>query len=84
MKDPVCHLQLQDKGIGLGGSEPANPTTVSDYGEFEPPPALKRYLVCLWTQSVNQLQRAYLDRVLPDGCLDIVFVNDDPPIVVGP
>jgi AraC-like DNA-binding protein len=84
VKDPVCRLQLQDKGIGLGGSEPANPTAVSDYREFEPPPALKRYLVCLWTQSVSQLQGAYLDRVLPDGCLDIVFVNDDPPTVVGP
>jgi hypothetical protein len=23
-------------------------------------------------------------RVLPDGCIDIVFINDEPPIVVGP
>lgn len=28
--------------------------------------------------------REYAHRVLPDACVDIVFVNDDPPVVVGP
>lgn len=66
-----------------GAGETAG-TTVSVYREFEPPPTLKTHLVCFWTQSINRLQGAYLHRVLPDGCLDIVFVNDGPPSVVGP
>lgn len=25
-----------------------------------------------------------MHRVLPDGCVDVVFINNEPPVVVGP
>ncbi|MBV9265135.1 MAG: helix-turn-helix transcriptional regulator [Acidobacteriaceae bacterium] len=40
--------------------------------------------MCLWTQSVARFGTSYAHRVLPDGCIDVVFMNDEPPVVVGP
>ncbi len=57
---------------------------LSDYREFPPPLALKDHLLCLWTQSIAGAPREHAHRVLPDACIDIVFVNHDAPIVVGP
>jgi AraC-like DNA-binding protein len=57
---------------------------VSEYREFPPPAPLASHLLCLWTQSVAGSGSPYAHRVLPDGCVDIVFINDEPPVVVGP
>jgi AraC-like DNA-binding protein len=59
-------------------------TAFSDYREFRPPAALARYLVCLWTQTVSNSLGEYAQRVLPDTCIDIVLINDEPPLVIGP
>jgi AraC-like DNA-binding protein len=40
--------------------------------------------LCLWTQSITGCHNEYAHRVLPDGCIDIVFINDEAPSVVGP
>src|SRR5262245_13173664 len=56
----------------------------SDYREYAPPPLLAHHLVCFWTQSITGYRSEYMQRVLPDGCIDIVFINDEAPIVVGP
>jgi AraC-like DNA-binding protein len=58
-------------------------TALSDYREFPVPTRLADYFLCLWTQAIVG-SREYAHRVLPDACVDIVFVNDDPPVVVGP
>jgi AraC-like DNA-binding protein len=57
---------------------------ISDYREFWPPPFLKEHLLCSWTQRIAGSQGSYLHRVLPDACVDIVFINGDAPVVVGP
>jgi AraC-like DNA-binding protein len=57
---------------------------VSDYREFPAPPPLAGHLFCLWTQSISETPCSYAQRVLPDGCIDIVLINDDSPMVVGP
>jgi hypothetical protein len=57
---------------------------VSDYREFPPPLALAGHLLCLWEQTVAGLENQYAQLVLPDGCIDIVAINDEPPGVVGP
>jgi AraC-like DNA-binding protein len=57
---------------------------VSDYREFPPPSPLAGHLLCLWTQTVTGTRDVFVHRVLPDACLDIVFINDEPPVVVGP
>jgi AraC-like DNA-binding protein len=56
----------------------------SDYREFPSPSQLAAHFLCLWTQTIVGLQGEYHHWVLPDACIDIVFINDDPPMVVGP
>jgi AraC-like DNA-binding protein len=56
---------------------------LSDYREFPVPAHLADYFLCFWTQVIVG-SREYAHRVLPDACVDIVFINDDPPVVVGP
>jgi AraC-like DNA-binding protein len=57
---------------------------VSEYREHAPPPALATHLLCTWTQAISDARMAYPHRVLPDGCVDIVWVNDTAPVVAGP
>ena len=57
---------------------------VSDYREFPSPAPLAGHLLCFWTQTISGTRDVFLHRVLPDACLDIVFINDEPPVVVGP
>jgi AraC-like DNA-binding protein len=56
----------------------------SDYHEFPVSPQLATHFLCLWTQSIVGPRGQYGHWVLPDACVDIVFINDDPPLVVGP
>jgi AraC-like DNA-binding protein len=57
---------------------------VSDYREFSAPLPLTEYLVCLWTQTIASSSSPFAQRVLPDGCVDIVNINDETPMVIGP
>jgi AraC-like DNA-binding protein len=54
------------------------------YREYPPPAALADHLVCIWTQVVPHGGEPLSQRVLPDGCLDIVLVNGETPLVAGP
>lgn len=56
----------------------------SEYREYAPPPSLADHFLCFWTQSITGYQSEYAHRVLPDGCIDIVFINHYAPMVVGP
>src|SRR6266446_5712816 len=59
-------------------------TPVSAYRELAPPPSLVTHLVCTWTASISDGSMDYVHRVLPDGCVDIVWGNDTAPVVAGP
>ena len=56
----------------------------SDYREYAPPRSLTDHFLCLWTQSITGCHGEYAQRVFPDGCIDMVFINDEAPVVVGP
>lgn len=58
-------------------------TSLSDYREFPVPTQLADFFLCFWKQVIVG-SRMYAHRVLPDACVDIVLINDDPPVVVGP
>lgn len=58
-------------------------TVLSDYREFPVLVHLADYFLCFWKQVIVGSPE-YAHRVLPDACVDIVLVNDDPPVVVGP
>src|SRR5262245_10117735 len=55
----------------------------SHYREVPAPPNLADYFLCFWTQVIVG-SGEYSHHVLPDACVDIVFIDDDPPVVVGP
>ena len=52
------------------------------YREFAPPPHLGTQIVCFWRHEATTLPTTA--RVIPDGCVDIVWVNDQAPHVAGP
>ncbi|WP_254053256.1 DUF6597 domain-containing transcriptional factor [Singulisphaera sp. GP187] len=56
----------------------------SEYQEFAPAAPLARFVVCTWTQQTGEGSQAYPQRVLPDGCTDVIWTEEEPPLVVGP
>src|SRR5205823_10139848 len=56
----------------------------SDYRELPPPAALAEYLVCTWTQTTGADAAGTRPRIVPDGCIDVVWIGDAAPRVVGP
>jgi AraC-like DNA-binding protein len=63
---------------GQSTREPPRPT----YHEFAPPSHLCQQIVCFWRHGATSLPTTA--RVIPDGCVDIVWVNDQAPHVAGP
>ena len=64
--------------------DPQPPRNLSEYTEFPAPAPLADRFLCLWTQTIIGSQGDYPQRVLPDACIDIVLINDEKPVVVGP
>jgi hypothetical protein len=59
--------------------------TSSRYQEFLPPPSLSSRLVCTWIQNIDGIEDEYHHHpVLPDGCVDIVWIGRAAPVVAGP
>jgi AraC-like DNA-binding protein len=58
-----------------------HPST-SDYREFLPAPELREHFLCFWSQSVRS--QPCRNLVLPDACIDVVLIDDAPPVVAGP
>ena len=52
------------------------------YREFAPPRHLRKHVVCFWRHGANSMPTTV--RVIPDGCVDVVWVNDQAPHVAGP
>src|SRR5687767_3115736 len=44
-----------------------------DYRELRPSPPLDRYVRCYWTLIAPADERAPAQRVLPDGCVEVVI-----------
>jgi len=59
----------------------------SSYREYAPAPALRPYVSCFWSWVLSDPPCGYAHRVLPDGCIDIIFEIADgggwPARVVG-
>ncbi|WP_028549035.1 AraC family transcriptional regulator [Paenibacillus sp. UNC451MF] len=67
-------LQSLFRPIQANGRRPSNP-----YREWLPAPILQPYVSCYWasepdsTDTVSELNPQSIDRVIPDGCTDILF-----------
>ena len=53
------------------------------YKEWAPAPALARHVACTWAGRMGPAGETYVRRVLPDGCVDIVW-DGDRLVVAGP
>jgi AraC-like DNA-binding protein len=53
------------------------------YREWTAPPDLARHVVCTWAGRFGDAGERYVDRVLPDGCIDVVWTEGHL-IVAGP
>jgi AraC-like DNA-binding protein len=54
---------------------------LSDYRELPPRPSLAGALDCIWTQQVGAPRR---QRILPDGCVDLIWRAGRDLVVAGP
>ena len=63
--------------------DPHRHVSSSQYRESPVPISLANHFLCFWEQVIVGSGN-YDHRVLPDACVDIVFINDAPPVVVGP
>jgi hypothetical protein len=57
---------------------------VSDYREFPAPSLARRSSALLVGTKIMGTRDVFVHRVLQDACLDIVFINDEALVVVGP
>lgn len=51
------------------------------YREHAPPPALAPVVACLWEHEPGA---AHVQRVIPDGCVDLIWLADREFVVAGP
>jgi len=56
----------------------------SRYREFRPAAGLDRWVGRFWSQTILPGAETFFQRVLPDGCVDIVWIDSGPARVVGP
>jgi AraC-like DNA-binding protein len=54
------------------------------YRELPPPPELAATLLRLWIETTSDRPDAPPLRVVPDGCIDVVWVAGAPAVVAGP
>ncbi len=63
---------------------PEAPNRLPRYTELAPSPSLAPWVECYWSIRAADAP-AVLNRVVPDGCSDLIIgvANDPPPVVVG-
>jgi AraC-like DNA-binding protein len=57
-------------------------TLRSTYREFAPPHHLREHIICIWHRAGGAATNGA--RILPDGCIDIIWAGEEPPKVAGP
>jgi AraC-like DNA-binding protein len=45
------------------------------YREQPPPAALRRHVACVWASRVSSGTSPFVQRVVPDGCMDIIWLD---------
>src|SRR5690348_7896991 len=54
------------------------------YREFPPAPDLAGVVACLWVRGASADALPEPVAVVPDGCADVMTVDDHAPVLVGP
>ena len=69
-------------GVDRPSSGPSAATASSVYAELRPPAELASHACCVWTHVAGP--SGHVQRVLPDGCADIVWMAGGELVVAGP
>ena len=64
----------------IGGAYPERTVPVA-YREHAPPPALEAVVACRWE---HQPAADHVQRIIPDGCVDLIWLADRELVVAGP
>jgi AraC-like DNA-binding protein len=69
-------------GVDRASSGPPAAPASSVYAEHRPPAELASHACCVWTQVAGP--SGHVQRVLPDGCADVVWMAGGELVVAGP
>jgi AraC-like DNA-binding protein len=69
-------------GVDRASSGPPAATASSVYAELRPPAQLASHACCVWTHVAGP--SGHVQRVLPDGCADVVWMAGGELVVAGP
>ena len=61
----------------------AEPPSAASYDEWSVAPALRESVACVWAAQIGAAGERHVQRVIPDGCIDLVFCEGEL-IVAGP
>ena len=71
-----------DRALSGLVAAPVSASSTSVYAELRPPLQLASHACCVWTQVAGA--SGHVQRVLPDGCADIVWIDGEGIVVAGP
>lgn len=61
----------------------ADPPPTASYDEWSVASALRESVACVWAAQIGAAGERHVQRVIPDGCIDLVFCEDEL-IIAGP
>src|SRR4051812_29343680 len=80
--------RVRSRGDGLAMS-PARAAALADaaptasYTEWSVTPALRQRLACVWAARLGVHGEGHVQRIIPDGCIDLLF-SEGELIIAGP
>jgi AraC-like DNA-binding protein len=86
MTEPLVQVQTESGIDGYpslnSGSRRKRAPNQTKYREIGPPEHLRAHVVCYWHSRTGA--EPEMGRVLPDGCVDVIWVDERSPFVAGP
>jgi len=61
----------------------AEPPSAASYAEWSVAPTLRESVACVWAARIGAAGERHVQRVIPDGCIDLVFCEGEL-LIAGP
>jgi hypothetical protein len=61
----------------------ADTSPAASYTEWPVAPNLRERMACVWAAQLGAMGERHVERVIPDGCIDLVFSNGEL-VIAGP
>lgn len=80
---PAVFAHAHEQSLG-GPAAVADIERPYNYCEYPSGRALARMVVSIWSSRMREGGPECRKRVLPDGCVDLMWIDEHSPVVVGP